>query len=785
MKIAPVSKHLGAAGGGKAAGLRWLARHGYRVPDAWVIIPGANRVDDRELRRRLATFVKPDVRYAVRSSAAVEDGADRSFAGQFESVLDVCGVDAVATAVRVVLASASAESVRAYAAHGAGTDGLLAMSVVIQEMVPAALAGVAFSANPVTGLAETMIEAVEGAGEALVQRGETPERWVRKYGEWIETPPDPRLSRPHADGIADDVATMAAAYGRPVDVEWVIDPEGTTHYVQLRPITGIGDVSYYSNRFSREVLPGIITPLVWSVNIPIVNGAWITLLEKLVGDNGLEPNDLAERIYCRAYFNMGALGTVFDMLGLPREFLEQLSGTDRPAGGLTRPRLSFQVLSKSPRVAVFAAGLVGYTRRADRELRGLQDRLGALREVDPDSMADVTEVFSALDELGSIVERAAEMNVLTPLLSGFYNHRLAATLRRHGLDYLAVDFGNRDDGSQGRDPSTIITRLAEECRSLGPQATKALEAADLDELRRIPEAGTFMRLLDTALEDYGHFSDSGNDFSHVPWREDPSVVIGLVLAQAGATGSRAGERATRADVRRKAGRGAAARFDRASRYQVLRERVSSFYTLAYGYHRPLYLRLAGLLSIDDREPSRRAVFYLTDPELRELSNGSLDRDDARRLVEERLAEELASADIVPPELIIGAVPAPVRAVPGGTLSGAATSPGLHEGRAVKITSASGAPRISEGDVLVVPYSDVSWTPLFSRAGAIVAESGGFLSHTSIVAREYGIPAVVSVEGALRRIPEGARVVVDGFTGTVTIVQQAADSLNSDEVSAVG
>jgi phosphohistidine swiveling domain-containing protein len=104
----------------------------------------------------------------------------------------------------------------------------------------------------------------------------------------------------------------------------------------------------------------------------------------------------------------------------------------------------------------------------------------------------------------------------------------------------------------------------------------------------------------------------------------------------------------------------------------------------------------------------------------------------------------------------------------------ATSSGRHTGRAVKIASISQSPDLQDGDVIVVPYSDVAWTPLFSRAGAIVAESGGFLSHTSIVAREYGIPAVVSVSSAMHAIPQGALVEVDGFTGIVAVLSAQGD-----------
>lgn len=771
MRVFTVAARASSRAGGKAAGLRWLVRHGYPVPPAWVVVPGPDGASHEAVATALAGVVRDGQRYAVRSSAAVEDGSEHSFAGQFDSVLDVRGVDAVARAVATVVDSASTDSVETYAHERTGSTGPVAMSVVVQEMVPAAVAGVAFSVNPVTGLSEVMIESVRGGGEALVQRGETPQRWVRKYGAWRERPEDPSLPAEPAERIADDVTAMARAYGRPVDVEWAVDEGGALHYLQLRPITGVGRVSYYSNRFSREVLPGIIVPLVWSVNIPIVNGAWIALLERLVGDTGLEPGHLAERIYGRAYFNMGALGTVFDMLGLPREFLEQLSGTERPEGGLTRPRMSPKALAKLPRVLWFAAGLLGYARRTETTLGELGARLDRVRSTPPESMADASAVIAALDELRPIVERVAGLNVLTPLLSEFHNHRLASRLSARGLDYGDVDFANRDDGSEGRDPAVAIARLAELAGTLGPEACAALDAGDTAALRRDPGAAAFLERLDGVLAAYGHFSDSGNDFSHVPWREDPGTVLRLVRSQAGQRAAR--HRTTRTDVRARAGRGALAAFDRAARYQVLREQVSSFYTLAYGYHRPLYLRLARLLGIDGWEPAGRAVFHLTDAEVRSLASGALTAERARALVAERLAEEELVRDVIVPDVVVGQAPAPVVARPGGVLHGAATSSGIHEGRAVLVESPSRAPELAHGDVLVVPYSDVAWTPLFSRAGAIVAESGGFLSHASIVAREYGIPAVVSVPGALHRIPHGSHVVVDGLTGTVTVVDEDA------------
>jgi pyruvate,water dikinase len=125
-----------------------------------------------------------------------------------------------------------------------------------------------------------------------------------------------------------------------------------------------------------------------------------------------------------------------------------------------------------------------------------------------------------------------------------------------------------------------------------------------------------------------------------------------------------------------------------------------------------------------------------------------------------------------PEIIFGDEfePAPP-ADPDRQLSGVPTSRGVHRSTARVVSGVSEAGRVQPGDIVVIPYSDVGWTPMLARAGGIVAESGGLLSHSSIVAREFGIPCVVSVPGAMR-IPDGAVVRVDGFTGDVQWEQAA-------------
>jgi pyruvate,water dikinase len=109
------------------------------------------------------------------------------------------------------------------------------------------------------------------------------------------------------------------------------------------------------------------------------------------------------------------------------------------------------------------------------------------------------------------------------------------------------------------------------------------------------------------------------------------------------------------------------------------------------------------------------------------------------------------------------------------LTGIATSPGYYQGPVRVIQSLTEFELVQPGDVLVIPFSDVSWTPLFSKAGAIVAESGGILSHSSIVAREHNLPAVVSVTGACQLLPNGKTVLIDGYKGEVILSQDGGDS----------
>ena len=220
----------------------------------------------------------------------------------------------------------------------------------------------------------------------------------------------------------------------------------------------------------------MIVPLVWSVNIPLVNGAWIRLLEQLVGPTGLQPKDLAARLYCRAYFNMGAMGTVFDMLGLPRESLELLSGMESSEGSRPKMKLTLKTLSKLPRVLLFATRLPGYERRTGRKLAELRAAFEEVRSSVDVQSADADAVLSALDTLKPIMASIAYLNVLTPLLSEAHNHRLVRRLSRLGNRVRKPGLCQpRCEGDEGREPAAAISALRGPWNELPNEAARTHE----------------------------------------------------------------------------------------------------------------------------------------------------------------------------------------------------------------------------------------------------------------------------------------------------------------------
>ncbi len=745
----------GSVIGGKAQHVSWLIASGQRVPETWVIDAATPIGDVADVVRRA---LDPEGSYAVRSSANVEDGQQTSYAGQFLTELEVAGADVLAACDRV-RRSAVSDRVVAYQDHIGATQPV-EVSVMIQPMVPPAVSGVSFSRNPMTGLNEVVVEAIAGRGDRLVGEGATPERWIRRWGAWTERPDNGLLDEEIVARISKTTADLAAAYGSPVDLEWVWDGE-EVWWVQLRPITGLEDIPIYSNRISREVLPGLIKPLVWSVNVPMVNQAWVDLFTEAIGPNDIRAEDLARSFCYRAYFNMGTIGDIFELMGMPRDSLEVLlglpAGDDKPS---FKPTLGTMKLM--PRMLGTVVRKSRYGKRVPVEVHSLRASYRGFADADLEAKSDSALLadISALKEIGV---KAAYANIVTPLLANIHNALMRKRLSSAGIDPELVDVGGTAD-LVAFNPNIHLDALAADLAEL--------DESTREEIRRQGAAAMpdpIRERFDAFLDQFGHLSTSGNDFSVAPWRETPDAVIAMALDHVEVHG--ATDRIPWPEVESKLNavqRPLLTRLrDRTQQFIEHRENVSSTYTYGYGLFRRYFLEVGrrlvdrGLLAADED------VMYLYLDELRAALLGT-PGDPPGELVAARRNEMESLADVELPEIIYGDDFVPAQNSTGSaTRRGIPTSRGHHRGTLRVVQDTGDFAKVAPGDVIAIPFSDVGWTPLFARAGAVIAEAGGMLSHSSIVAREYRIPCVVSVPGATR-LPDGATVVVDGYAGTVSV-----------------
>ena len=745
--------------GGKVGGLRWLAQRGFPIPRTWVLVhPSRNRT---EIAAALGGL-DPVRRYAVRSSANVEDGGAVSYAGQFASILDVSGLERLVEAVVEVVASTGAEGVVAYRQHQ--QDGRpIEMAVIVQEMVEPVFSGVAFSKNPITGLSETIVEAVAGSGDRLMDDGVTPDRWVYRWGDFLERPATTSLEPATVRSIVAAVADIAAAHGSPVDLEWVYDG-ARLWWVQVRRITGLEGVNIYSRRISKEVMPGIIKPLVWSVNVPMVNQAWVELFREAIGDVDLAPEDLARSFGYRSYFNMTAIGEVFAALGMPRESLELLLGLP-PGSEQPRFKPTATTMTKLPRMLAMAIRKARYGSEVQRTLPGLEAQYRAFAQKDVQELSDEA-LLADIEDLRRIGVRSAGVNIVTPLLANAYTGLLKRRLDSHGVDVTEVDLTAGIADVDAFDPNPHMDRLA--------ARLQRLEETEREEIRRNGYDAVPAELrgeVDRFLSQFGHFSDSGNDFSVPAWREMPDTVVKMTAARAPSTRAKSSVGWQEAEARIPARHRPVARLLRrqAATFIRHREAVSSLYTFGYGLFRPYFLEIGrrlterSLLSVPDD------VMYLTVEEVQAALRAEPINISLPTVIDERKREIAAVEHLEMPEVIYGDdfIPRPSDVAAASAWRGTPTARGHHRGPVRVVNGIADFERVQTGDVLAIPYSDAGWTPLFAKAGAVVAESGGMLSHSSIVAREYGIPCIVSVPGAMR-IPEGAIVTVDGYRGVVTL-----------------
>ena len=782
--------------GGKAAQLAQLVRLGLRVPEGFVIVgaaPGHLPLDLDERSTRLAGAV------AVRSSALGEDSADASFAGQFETVLGVQGASAIRAAVERCLASAEAARVEAYR-NDMHAQGSVRMAVVVQRMVDATAAGVIFTADPVTGERDrVVVNAVPGLGEKLVGGYRTPDHFVlSREGVVLEHKerggPAP-VDESRLRTLLREALRAEAELGYPVDMEWAIGRDDEVYWLQARPITtldlpgpdelddAVDPAWQVTSHNVAEWMPGAMPPLSWSV----VGPSYIHAMSELYLRAGL-PREPVERVPIlvnvqgHAFINM----TNFYLLG------SQMFGMDKDSSDLT---LTGQVLQSAwlPPYASFWQRLV-HTLRYFRLVPAGRKRLDAFVarysafRVEPTD--DPVEHYRRLEQAVGIFFESGAVHVHTSMMAIAFLGLFQRVLSRGGpptpKSQAAVAALLTGAKAHAANAAQSSIGLADALDDLGavigsePDAPKcfahALPAEALAWLRG-PASGAGGKAFESFLSAHGHRCIRELDFRERDWQEDPLPLVESLqrivsVPRIARMGWEREAQAALAELSWGARRLLRWLLPKAHAAVVERERSKSF---SVGIARQLkrgYVDFAQRLVAKHRLPDTDLVFFFTHQELARLAQAA-DPALVRRVQHRRRLHPRKVALEFP--RVSQGKPAPWSvaqrdAQDGDVMQGMPLSRGVAIGPARVARTLEEAAAMQPGEILLTPFTDVGWTPYFSRAAGLATEVGSVLSHGAVVAREYGLPAVAGLPGLTQRFKTGDMLRLDGNTGELSRVR---------------
>lgn len=760
---------------------------------------------------------------AVRSSATAEDLPEASFAGQQDTFLNVVGEAALLDAVRRCWASLWTERAVAYRAANGIDHRAVQLAVVVQRMVPAAVAGVLFTANPLSGRRrEAVIDAAPGLGEAVVAGAVNPDHFV------VDTLGGRVLSRRTAEGrpacLSDDqvlqLARAGAAverhFGAPQDIEWAFDSEGRLWLLQARPITTLfplpasapSDPAELRVYFSFNVAQGVFGPLT-PMGIFALRRLATILGTTLLGfkiDPARGPSAVVEAGE-RLFLDLTPL--LRHQLGR-RILLAALGVVEAQSGQVIRELLADPRLLPRPgpsrwRVARQLAAFLLRTRLPVRLAQALMRPSAVHRawgravqrlEITPHEFQG--SLNDLLDRAERLLERGprAVLPVFPGIVGGLAAFALARRIARSlGLDHEALLATRGLPYNPTTEMDLELWALAARLRG-APDAVALLSALPAAELaaryRQNALPPVVQAEIGRFLQRYGFRGVAEIDIGVPRWREDPTHVFAIVAnylrlddptlapevqfrraaAQAEAAIARILERA-RASGPRGWAQAALLRFlfDRTRALAGLREAPKFTLVKALGNSRALLYAVGQTLVEQGRLERADDIFFLDLPEARRAVHG----EDFQALIAARRAryQREQRRRRVPRILLSdgtalegGASPAESAGAAANGLAGTPASPGVYRGRARVILDPRDA-HLEPGEILVAPSTDPGWTPLFLTAGALVMEMGGMMSHGAVVAREYGIPAVVGAVGATARIQTGQWITVDGTRGVVT------------------
>jgi phosphoenolpyruvate synthase/pyruvate phosphate dikinase len=776
------------------------------------------KVEDREAIRELAAAIRGTIEgiaipedvqeaitrclaklgeqgaYAVRSSATAEDLPAASFAGQQDTYLNVIGKPAILKHISRCWASLFTERAVTYRLqHGFGHR-KVHMAVVVQKMLFPQAAGVLFTADPVTGNRKVAsIEAVFGLGEALVSGRVNADGYKVRDGQVIEKKPErqdrPVLTEAQIVRLARLGGQIEAHFGQPQDIEWCL-VEDELHIVQSRPITTLYPIPeaedqgnhVYVSVGHQQMMTDPMKPLGLSLfqsgHMVAAGGRpFVDITKQLATPAGRD--GLLNLLGRSDPLIKDALTTLIE-----RDFIA-LSPPDpkAPGPGQGKPGMSpagSQELENDPAIL---AGLIAHSQASNAALE---------RDIRTKSGTDLLDFI--LEDVQLLRQRLFEPRNLDAILAGvnaatWINEQMLAWLgEKNAADTLAQSAPNNVTSEMGLallDVADVIRPHPEVIAYL----RQAKDEGFLEGLLPLAGGRQAHDALRAYLDKYGMRCAGEIDVTRTRWREAPTALVPLILGNirnfAPGAASRKLEQGRREAAKKE--RELLERLKRlpegekkAGETQRMISRLRTFigyreypkYGLVTRYflYKQALLEEAGRLVRANVLQSQEDIDYLTLQELREVvQTHKVDE----QIVSQRKAEHERNRKLTPPRILTSEGESVAGAykragLPAGALTGLGVSAGVVEGRA-RVLSRMDEAELEAGDILVTAFTDPSWTPVFVSIKGLVTEVGGLMTHGAVIAREYGLPAVVSVENATRLITDGQRIRVHGTDGYVEIL----------------
>jgi rifampicin phosphotransferase len=729
--------------GGKAATLAELSAAGFAVPPGIVVTASTLEEPDLDGQLQAAAARLGGDRFAVRSSGAAEDLPDASYAGLYESSLNV-PAEQLGAAVRRCFAAAASQRVAAYhERHGSVTGG---MAVLIQVMVDPITAGVAFTAHPVTGdRTQTVVTAVTGLGERLVSGETTGEEWTMTADRGAAVTRHsldgkPVVTARQAQAVARLAVRIADWFGgRPQDIEWAIDHQGMLWLLQARPMTAVpqpvswtapGPGLWMRNFRLGEWLPEAVTPLFATWLLPVLEDGYLDGMHASVG--------------VRVRFRYALV-----------------NGWYYNAPPIPSPKIIARVLwqGRGRAVKILYNALIRVSRDpagadkaalSDLERQWRQVQLPRYRQLVATAAAEVhTAPPHRLMELIDTLGREAGIFLWYLAILGGSAWKMEARLTRFARQHLADVLPEQEGRAQ-----VLLRGLPQIQPMVSEHAVQSLD---------------WYHPLAAELPTPPSSSTAAADNRQVKLAEERA----------------AAERRCRAVL---AGRPrlleAFGRMLKVSqRYAVIREEQAHQFTLAWPALRACATRLGQHLADLGAIQQADEVYFCTRDQVTSALAGQrvqIAGTGEQREIWQRQRQLAAPLTLGHPAPLISDV---IDRTVQQARNGATTAEGAIIGHPASTGRATGPVRIvhgpqdftafTDGEVLVAKTTAPAWTPLFARAAAVVTDSGSLAAHASLVAREYGIPAVVGTGDATHRLLTGQIITVDGTAGTVTLHAAAA------------